>query len=156
MIFDGAVTICHRKDLWYFRPMWTARAGFYVGGEPLYVVSDGSTAHDRASALRSALQASRTTVAGIPTREEWKQRLKPQLKAAGVTSWKKFFIKGEVAEFMVEMLNGGLRFTPNYYSGKDRGYHGVRELAVTLPADASDDEIDATLKKMVSLFEWRD
>jgi hypothetical protein len=151
MAYDGNVSVYYRKGVWYLRPVWTSTAGFHIGGEPLLVVPESAEAHERVVALRKSLIASRRTVVALSTTAGNRKLREPYLKAAGVRSWSAFFIKGEVRAVDVDMLGGKLLFTPMSYSYKDKGYTGMSASVIEVPADASDDEIDAALKRALSL-----
>lgn len=140
-----------RKDL-VIHAYHMTDAGFWLAGLPAIQVSVDATATELSNIIRDVLRASGTTVPA-PKRDDFPRRLKPVLQAVGAKTWSAIERNSRLCtvgqeksgEFLiVPTRNGGGR-------GPDRGFHDLKSLAFTIPADAFDEVLSAGVRRGLEL-----
>jgi hypothetical protein len=122
--------------------------GLWLSADPVTRLPRAASTAELGAAVRSALTASRR---GMPALTNWKKFPSSLLQVAGIRSWNALL--RSAARCQVEATRDTIRVLPSRNGGTqgdERGYHSVEELAVTVPASISDEELGASLVSAIA------
>jgi hypothetical protein len=137
-----------RKDDFLVDPNVRTVTGLWLIADPVVQLPRAASTAELGAAVRSALAASRQDIPHPHDRREFPSSL---LRVAGVRSWNA--LQRSAARCQVETNATAIRVLPSRNGGTrgdDRGYHSLEELAVTLPAAGSDEELGAAVMSVVA------
>jgi hypothetical protein len=143
MIVKRLVGVFARAADFLVEPNFEATTGIWLSAGPVQRLPRSAPPAELGAAVRVALQESRQ---GVPHPTDWKKFVPPVIEVAGVRSWAA--LQRSAAKCHIEAGTDGVKVVPlrnGGTRGDDRGYHSLGDLAVKLPATATDEELGAAV-----------
>lgn len=133
-----------REEKIYLSPRSKTTTGLWIGTSPRIVFDQMESASIKGKHIREALRHSRE---GVLHPTDWENLMQDFLKKVGAKSWSKF--AKTALSCTIELEGDQLAFLPYRNSGPRENYNFVpiRDRKMTIPFDASDEELGLLLEK---------
>jgi hypothetical protein len=141
MKFAGAYK---REKKIYLSPSSKTTTGIWIGTSPRIIFDETEPPPIKGKYIREVLGHSKE---GVPHPTNWETRMHGFLKEVGAKSWSKF--AKTALSCTIELEGDQLAFLPHRNSGPGENYNFVpiRDRKMTIPFDASDEELGLLLEK---------
>jgi len=123
--------------------------GLWVSADPVARLTRTVSPAELGAVVRRALAESRR---GMPNPTNWREFPSGLLRAAGLRSWNA--LQRSAARCQIEAGSAAIRVLPSHNGGtrgEGRGYHSLEELAVGVPANATDEELGAAVLSAIAV-----
>ena len=142
-------SILIRSHDYIIQPESRTSTGLWIVDEPIQVIECDAPTVVVGKAVRLALNGSRD---GVDSPKDWRTLLAPLLKVAGVRSWDALQRSSRLCE--VEATCEVIRVMPSQNGGAvgpNKGFHTLREKAITLIPNSTDEEIGDAVRRASEL-----